>query len=450
MENNNLSASLEDYLEAIYQICQDKQMAHANHIAEYLKVSKSSVSWALNQLSQKELINYTPYEAITLSDKGRALGQRVARRHQQIKNFLTEVLGINEKTAEANACRLEHILDKEILQRMGEFETFLEKCPRSGREWMKGFGLYCKQGQTKENCAECISECFENVRTASSENISESNKENLDESVSEPVPKLSKDRDHNTLQRLKEVLQESGTPLDPPELTIADTFMATEKHLTALDLYKQAHRANPEVAREDVETVMGILCEHKIARAFTFKDQTYYEHLHPESHHDHLFCVKCGAIVEFFDPRIERLQEENARRCDFRLLRHTLNIYGVCHDCIKLDAKIRNLSDCLNGERVQVVRVVADRQTQDRITDMGLSPGSHVEILSDNCTGDNIIVVTGATRIMLDQATAGKIRIVPISADHSSLPLQCRRHRHRHAADRVNPLFCQSEPNRKV
>ncbi|MCK5271456.1 MAG: ArsR family transcriptional regulator, partial [Sedimentisphaerales bacterium] len=67
MAEKTLSHSLEDYIEAIYQLCQDKPMAHANHIAEYLGVGKSSVSWALSQLSKKGLVNYTPYEAITLT-----------------------------------------------------------------------------------------------------------------------------------------------------------------------------------------------------------------------------------------------------------------------------------------------------------------------------------------------------------------------------------------------
>jgi DtxR family transcriptional regulator, Mn-dependent transcriptional regulator len=61
MSKKDLSSRLEDYLEAIYLIARDKQFAHANKIAEFLDVGKSSVSWALNQLSKKELVNYTPY-----------------------------------------------------------------------------------------------------------------------------------------------------------------------------------------------------------------------------------------------------------------------------------------------------------------------------------------------------------------------------------------------------
>jgi len=65
MAERMLSASLEDYLEAIYEISKNQRPAHANAIAKYLGVGKSSVSWALDRLARKGLINYSPYEAVT-------------------------------------------------------------------------------------------------------------------------------------------------------------------------------------------------------------------------------------------------------------------------------------------------------------------------------------------------------------------------------------------------
>ena len=205
MQKKDLSSRLEDYLEAIYLISREKRFAHANQIADFLDVSKSSVSWALNQLSQKDLINYTPYEAITLTTKGKTLGRRVARRHDEIKNFLTEVLAINENLAEENACRMEHVIDKEILQRMQQFMEFLVNCPRAGREWMKGFGFFCEQGKRRENCSRCLNECLNEVQL----NL----KTDQESAPKEELPKVSKDRDRITLYRLREVAVEGGRPL---------------------------------------------------------------------------------------------------------------------------------------------------------------------------------------------------------------------------------------------
>jgi len=118
MENKELSASLEDYLESVFLISQSQPSVHANQIAEYLKVAKSSVSWALNQLSDKGLINYKPYETITLTETGEKIARRVAGRHEKIKTFLKDVLSNEEDRAEAKACRMEHIGDNEVLERI--------------------------------------------------------------------------------------------------------------------------------------------------------------------------------------------------------------------------------------------------------------------------------------------------------------------------------------------
>ena len=432
MENSDLSASLEDYLEAIYLISADNNQAHANHIAEYLKVSKSSVSWALNQLSQKDLIDYVPYEAITLTAKGKSLGQKLASRHAQIKNFLTKVLGIKDSIADSNACRMEHVLDKEVFQRMQVFMTFLENCPRAGSEWMKGFGYCCNHGQLQQNYPQCVAECLEQTGK-----ISDSGKQSVD---TEELPKLSKARDRDILGRLGEVLLESGHPLSESQAVVIQEFMATEKHQTPDDLFHRVHGRLRDITRPVVDQCLQILCEHKIARSLRFNEQTVYEHYHPESHHDHLFCVKCGAIVEFFDPRIEDLQTENARRADFRLLRHQLNIYGVCGDCIKQESQTRRLTECLAGERVLVTSLLDDQQSQSRLGDMGLKAGVPVQVLSDKCTGDNMIILVGSARLMLDHKTAHSVKVVAATLDQDeTVPAGRRRHRHRHAPDYANP-----------
>jgi len=259
MQDKELSSRLEDYLEAIYLISREKQFAHANQIADFLDIGKSSVSWALNQLSDKDLINYTPYEAITLTPKGKALGRRVARRHDEIKNFLTEVLAINENLAEENACRMEHVVDKEILQRMQQFMEFLEKCPRAGREWMKGFGFFCDQGKRRENCSQCLNECLNEMKTKTKADQAEKADEG------EELPKVSKDRDRITLDRLREVVAESGRPLNEMLELVIDQFMKSEKHRTLAEIYQKAHKQNSRLNRRDVEQAMQILCEHKIA-----------------------------------------------------------------------------------------------------------------------------------------------------------------------------------------
>ena len=412
MEDKRLSSSLEDYLEAIYSLSQDQSFAHANKIATFLGVSKSSVSWALKQLSNKKLVNYTPYEVVTLTDKGRLIAERVSRRHEDIKTFLTDVLAINENIAEENACRLEHVLDRPVLTRMRQFMEFLQQCPRLGDEWMKGFGIFCGQGKQKEHCAECLAECLAKLP------------QQLPDAPAQPagdrdVSPEHRRRDQGTIERLAEVLDECGRPFTPAQRIVADVFISSDSHKTEKQLLSRAGTTDTTVTAQDVDTTLRLLCEHKIARALRFQDHVVYEHFHPESHHDHIFCVRCGCIVEFFDPRIEALQVEDARRSDFRLLMHTLNIYGLCKDCIKQQARTLPLTDCLPGDDVKVVQIVADTETQKRVAQMGLTPGAAVHVLNTNCVGGNTIVMAHGTRLMIDCETAQRINV---ASDETTAP----------------------------
>ena len=146
-----LSASMEDYLEAIAQIVAQKQAARAKDIAGRLKVNNSSVTGALRSLAEKGYINYAPYDVITLTPKGRAAAEDIVRRHEVLKDFLVNVLLIGAKEAEAAACKMEHAVSKKILDRLVTFAEFIEVCPRGGTQWLKHFRSYCEQGNLSSN-----------------------------------------------------------------------------------------------------------------------------------------------------------------------------------------------------------------------------------------------------------------------------------------------------------
>ncbi|MEN6321108.1 MAG: DtxR family transcriptional regulator [Syntrophaceae bacterium] len=160
-----LTASLEDYLEAIFHIAAQKHVARPKDIAGKLKVSYASVTGALRALAEKELINYTPYDAITLTSTGIKAAKDVIRRHEVLRDFFIKVLAVNEADADTAACRMEHSIPKVILERFIQFAEFVEVCPRGGAKWITGFGYHCDQGSTQENCERCISSILEEVRT---------------------------------------------------------------------------------------------------------------------------------------------------------------------------------------------------------------------------------------------------------------------------------------------
>ena len=159
-KKKRLSASLEDYLETIFHIISKKQVARAKEIASKLKVSRSSVTEAFRSLAQKGLINYSPYEVITLTPKGQEVAKDIIHRHEALKDFFIKVLAVDEKLAEDGACKIEHSAPPEIIERLTKFVHFIEACPRGGEDWIEHFSEFCEQGKTKDKCLECITLCL--------------------------------------------------------------------------------------------------------------------------------------------------------------------------------------------------------------------------------------------------------------------------------------------------
>ncbi len=127
--NQQLSASLEDYLEAIFHVIEEKQAARAKDIVERLGVHNSSVTQALRALSERGLINYAPYDLVTLTDSGRAAAADVVEKHQALRAFLVDVLGLDATSAEDNACRLEHGISQDVLERLRLLMAYRRRNP---------------------------------------------------------------------------------------------------------------------------------------------------------------------------------------------------------------------------------------------------------------------------------------------------------------------------------
>lgn len=132
-----ISASLEDYLEVIFWLVREQKVARSKDIADRLKVSKPSVTGALRQLSAAGYINYDPYSYVTLTPEGERRALHIVERHAVLSDFLRRVLGVASDKADANACRMEHAIDDEVLNRLAEFIRFVDSEKPDVRAWMK-------------------------------------------------------------------------------------------------------------------------------------------------------------------------------------------------------------------------------------------------------------------------------------------------------------------------
>lgn len=159
-----LSASLEDYIEAIFHIIAQRQAARPKDIARRLKVSNSSVTGALRILADRDLLNYAPHDLITLTQRGKTVAEDVVRRHEVLRDFFVNVLAVDYTIADKTACQMEHAIPKAVLERLSQFVEFIETCPRGGAKWIAGFGYHCDQGHSQEDCEKCISITLEDVK----------------------------------------------------------------------------------------------------------------------------------------------------------------------------------------------------------------------------------------------------------------------------------------------
>lgn len=134
-----LSPSQEDYLEAILRLTDETGTARAGDIADRMSVSRPSVTTALRSLAKRKLVNYEPYHLVTLTDEGRSLADRVSRRHRVLRTFLADVLGLDAATAEANACRMEHEIDRAVLDRLDRFVEYMTNESPRAKQVVRGF-----------------------------------------------------------------------------------------------------------------------------------------------------------------------------------------------------------------------------------------------------------------------------------------------------------------------
>ncbi|MDR1626878.1 MAG: metal-dependent transcriptional regulator [Spirochaetia bacterium] len=114
---DDLSRSLEDYLEVIYQLEKKNRVARVKDIADAMNVQMPSVTGAIKNLKRKNLVNYEKNSFISLSEKGLVLAESVLDRHSALRDFLQEVLLVPTKTAEDQACKMEHAIDPETALR---------------------------------------------------------------------------------------------------------------------------------------------------------------------------------------------------------------------------------------------------------------------------------------------------------------------------------------------
>jgi len=135
-------------------------------------------------------------------------------------------------------------------------------------------------------------------------------------------------------------LKDIGLKATGPRLRIMELFEnSQDRHLSAEDVYKKLIAEDADIGLATIYRVLtqfeqaGILIRHHFESG-----KAVYE-LNEGGHHDHMVCCRCGKVTEFFDPKIEELQNQIAAQHGFSIQDHSLYLYGECADCSKSERK---------------------------------------------------------------------------------------------------------------
>lgn len=131
MRRDPVSASLQDYLEAISILAEQYGKARITDIAAFLGVTKASVVQAVQSLKKSGLVVQERYGFVELTSEGAKLALKVRDRHLLFRRFLVDVLGVSPEVAERDACAMEHAVSLETVEKLAHF---LETCALQKKE----------------------------------------------------------------------------------------------------------------------------------------------------------------------------------------------------------------------------------------------------------------------------------------------------------------------------
>jgi Mn-dependent DtxR family transcriptional regulator len=149
--------TIEDYVEIIYKVQEKKGIVHTNDIASAFHINPASVTEIFQKLNIEDYIHYKKYSGVILTDKGRQVALKTIKKHNTLKSFLM-LLGLDEKIADEDACKIEHNVNKKTIEKLNKFVEYVnldEGCTR----WLDHFAYFEKTGKyivcTPKNQEKC-------------------------------------------------------------------------------------------------------------------------------------------------------------------------------------------------------------------------------------------------------------------------------------------------------
>ncbi len=140
----------------------------------------------------------------------------------------------------------------------------------------------------------------------------------------------------NAEQKFEEFLKSKELKYTSERKSIVKAMFSFYKHFDVEELFEKMRKQGNHISRATIyRTIPLLLKSGLITETLRCQDKISYENIFNKKHHDHLVCVNCGKIIEFYNEKIEKLQEEVCRQHNFVPIEHRLGIKGYCEDCYK-------------------------------------------------------------------------------------------------------------------
>jgi len=136
-------------------------------------------------------------------------------------------------------------------------------------------------------------------------------------------------------EKLKDIVKSKGLKYSTQREEILKVLYNSNKHLTPEEIYHEVKKINSGIGLATVYRALSFLENEGLVNSISFGIEGKKYELNRGTHHDHMICLNCDKIIEFYDDKLETLQEKIAKKHGFKLITHELNMYGVCQDCKK-------------------------------------------------------------------------------------------------------------------
>jgi Fur family ferric uptake transcriptional regulator len=138
------------------------------------------------------------------------------------------------------------------------------------------------------------------------------------------------------LQAIEEFMRSRGLKLTGPRKRVVQKLLSVKGHVAADDLIELLRKDKTPVSKATVYRTLSLVSQSGLIDGHDFdRGKRLYEPMVGRHHHDHLYCVTCGKVIEFEDEGIEKLQDEVVRRHHFTPVYHSHKIFGYCAPCAK-------------------------------------------------------------------------------------------------------------------